>query len=191
MLQVNITPTSYSRAEYLQTTNFSLDIGVRLLDEFEDYFGIRYPMPKLDSIALPDFAAAAMENWGLITYRESVMLYDPGANTKFQRSFTAIVVSHELAHMWFGNLVSPSWWDDLWLNEGFATFLEHFGLDLVEKDWKMMDLINIDVVQYILPIDSLMSSHPLYLNVSQPSEIEELFDDITYYKLVDIIYVKH
>ncbi|KAJ8314846.1 hypothetical protein KUTeg_006996 [Tegillarca granosa] len=182
-----------------------------------------------DNIALPDFAAGAMENWGLVTYRESILLYDPEINTKFQRSYSAMVVSHELAHMvrqqainvsletdaynlfqrmdltsyntevggyslkpaykykWFGNLVSPSWWDDLWLNEGFATFMAYFGMDLVEKDWNMMDLLDLHAVQYILPADSLMSSHPIYVNVSQPSEIMALFDGITYYKGASII----
>ncbi|XP_076118297.1 aminopeptidase N-like [Mytilus galloprovincialis] len=183
----NHTFRTFARKEYIEHTNYSLWVGSRLLDEFEDYFEIEYPLPKLDMIAIPDFSAGAMENWGLVTYRESIMFYHPDISTVSQHIFTAIVVSHELAHMWFGNLISPKWWDDLWLNEGFATFFEYVGVDMVETDWDMMNYMALDCIQYSFDTDSLESSRPIYQQVWTPNDINNIFDVITYYKGASVI----
>lgn len=108
---------------------FALDVAARTLDFFADYFRIAYPLPKMDMVAIPDFAAGAMENWGLVTYRTVYLLFEEGVSAAKSKERIAYVVGHELAHQWFGNLVSPGWWSDLWLNEGFATWAGWLATD--------------------------------------------------------------
>ncbi|KAK3599710.1 hypothetical protein CHS0354_037183 [Potamilus streckersoni] len=183
----NVTYGAWARPAAIQQANYSLDVGVKILEYFEDYFDVEYPLPKQDMIAIPDFSAGAMENWGLITYRETAMLYEEGVSSAGNKQRVAVVVSHELAHQWFGNLVTPSWWDDLWLNEGFASFVEYMGVDHVHPDWKMFEQIVIDDVQDVFNFDGLVSSHPVYVPVSHPDEINEIFDRISYGKGASII----
>ncbi|GFO22826.1 aminopeptidase n, partial [Plakobranchus ocellatus] len=175
------TPETVNQAEY------ALEVGVKVLTYFEDFFNISYPLPKQDMIAIPDFAAGAMENWGLITYRETAMLYEPGVSNEANRERIAIVVSHELAHQWFGDLVSPAWWDDLWLNEGFATFVEYLGVDFMHPDWKIFEIFALSEIQGSFYFDGLASSHPLYVPVGHPDEINEIFDTISYAKGASVI----
>ncbi|KAK3769904.1 hypothetical protein RRG08_048116 [Elysia crispata] len=175
------TPETVNQAEY------SLDVGVKVLTHFEDFFNISYPLKKQDMIAIPDFAAGAMENWGLITYRETAMLYEPGVSNEANRERIAIVVSHELAHQWFGDLVSPAWWDELWLNEGFATFVEYLGVDFVHPEWNIFEIFAQSEIQRAFYFDGLISSHPLYVPVNHPDEINEIFDAISYAKGASII----
>lgn len=136
----------------------------------------------MDMIALPDFNAGAMENWGLITYRETAMLFDEKKTSLINKQRIATVVAHELAHQWFGNLVTPKWWDDLWLNEGFASFVEYLGVDHIEPGWKMLDQFNAEELQVALRLDSLSNSHPISVPVRSPEEINEIFDAISYQK---------
>lgn len=141
----------------------------------------------MDMIALPDFNAGAMENWGLITYRETAMLYDETTSSIGNKLRVAVVVAHELAHQWFGNLVTPRWWDDLWLNEGFASYVEYIGVDFVEPTWRMLDQFVVDEVQNVFSTDSLSSSHQISIPVNNPDEISEIFDHISYAKGASII----
>uniref|UniRef100_A0A1A7ZZL2 Aminopeptidase n=1 Tax=Nothobranchius furzeri TaxID=105023 RepID=A0A1A7ZZL2_NOTFU len=138
-----------------------------------------------NQIALPDFNAGAMENWGLVTYRETALLYDPMLSSTGNKERVTTVIAHELAHMWFGNLVTLHWWNDLWLNEGFASYVEYLGADYAEPTWNIKDDIILYDVQKVLAIDALASSHPLSRKeeeVSKPAEISEMFNSISYNK---------
>ncbi|XP_034944912.1 aminopeptidase Ey isoform X2 [Chelonus insularis] len=177
----------WARHEAINQAQYSLDIGPMILKHYEDFFQIKFPLPKMDMVALPDFAAGAMENWGLITYRETAMLYEKGVSTSGSQQRVATVVAHELAHQWFGNLVTPSWWTDLWLNEGFASYVEYIGVDSVEPDWKILEQFVIQELQNVFTLDALASSHPISVEVRHPDEINEIFDRISYGKGASII----
>ncbi|XP_078360659.1 glutamyl aminopeptidase-like isoform X2 [Oculina patagonica] len=179
--------TFYAPPDQIDQVDYAKDVGVKMLDYMEDYFNIKYPLPKADMIAIPDFAAGAMENWGLITYRETALLYQPGASSESNKKRVASVVSHELAHMWFGNLVTMAWWDDLWLNEGFASFVEYYGVNATEPDWKMLDQFVVADMERAFTLDGLANSHPIKVPVNHPDEINEIFDSISYNKGASII----
>jgi len=179
--QNNVRFRIWSRPDALEQTEYARDIGPRILEFFENYFNVSFPLPKQDMIALPDFGAGAMENWGLITYRETALLYKEGVSAVSNKERIAIVVSHELAHQWFGNLVTPSWWTDLWLNEGFASYVQNLGVEDVHPDWKMAERA-VRTLQGVLHLDALESSHPISIPVKHPDEINEIFDAISYRK---------
>ena len=161
---------------------FALDTSVKLLGYFNDYFGIPYPLPKLDHIAVPDFAAGAMENWGCITYRETALLVDPENSSAGTRQRVAEVVAHEMAHMWFGDLVTMEWWDDLWLNESFASWMGTKSVDWLFPEWEMWtQFVNMDTNR-ALSLDGLKNSHPIEQEVKNPAEVSQLFDAISYSK---------
>ncbi|KAK8180195.1 peptidase family M1-domain-containing protein [Phyllosticta capitalensis] len=161
---------------------FSLDLAARTLDFYEKKFNSPFPLPKMDMVAIPDFSAGAMENWGLVTYRVVDVLFDEktsGASTK-QR--VAEVVQHELAHQWFGNLVTMSFWDGLWLNEGFATWMSWYSCNEFYPEWKVWQGYVTDNLQSALSLDSLRSSHPIEVPVKRADEINQIFDAISYSK---------
>ncbi|MGC8662340.1 MAG: M1 family metallopeptidase [Candidatus Micrarchaeia archaeon] len=149
---------------------------------YEKYFGIKYPLPKLDLIALPDFSAGAMENWGAITFREIDFLIDPKKISLTMKRQVADTVAHEIAHQWFGDLVTMEWWDDLWLNESFATYMSMKAVDSVYKNWHVELDYFIDTVSTAFSADQLKTTHPINVKVDTPAEIESIFDSISYNK---------
>jgi tricorn protease interacting factor F2/3 len=160
----------------------SLDFTKKFLGEYEKYFGIRYPLPKLDMIAIPDFAAGAMENWGAITFREAILLYDTKTSSTRTKQYIAEVISHELAHQWFGNLVTMKWWNDLWLNESFATFMATKIVNKFYPEWDLWDQFLGDAMLNAMSLDALKNSHPINVDVKHPAQIREIFDAISYDK---------
>lgn len=172
-------------------TDFALDVAVKCLDFYNDYFGIPYPLEKCDMIALPDFASGAMENWGCVTYRESCMLVDPNNTSLPAKQYVAMVVAHELAHQWFGNLVTMRWWTDLWLNEGFASWVEYLAVDKIFPEWHMWTQFHADEVARALDLDSLENTHPVEVPIPNPEEIRTIFDNISYAKGASVIHMLH
>ena len=167
--------------------HFALDTSVKLLSFFNEYFDIPYPLEKLDHIAIPDFAAGAMENWGAITYRETALLVDPVNSSAGTRQRVAEVVAHEMAHMWFGDLVTMEWWDDLWLNESFASWMGTKAVDWLFPEWAMWtQFVNMDTNR-ALSLDGLKNSHPIEQEVKDPAEVSQLFDAISYSKGASVI----
>ena len=160
----------------------SLDFTKKFLGEYEKYFGIKYPLPKLDMIAIPDFAAGAMENWGAITFREAILLYDPKTSSTRTKQYIAEVISHEIAHQWFGNLVTMKWWNDLWLNESFATFMATKIVNKFYPEWDLWDQFLDDAMLDAMSLDALKNSHPINVDVKHPAQIREIFDAISYDK---------
>ncbi|MEE8199220.1 MAG: M1 family metallopeptidase, partial [Thermoplasmata archaeon] len=166
---------------------FALENALHILDYFNDYFGISYPLPKLDHFALPDFAAGAMENWGAITYRERILLFDPAESSTITRQFIVDVMAHEIAHMWFGDLVTMEWWDDLWLNESFASWIGTKAVAELYPEWNMWtQFLYLDTAGG-LTLDGLRSSHPIEVPVHNPAEIREIFDAISYNKGASVL----
>ncbi|XP_041081686.1 aminopeptidase Ey-like [Polyodon spathula] len=170
--------------------DYAMNVTGPILKYFESYYNTTYPLPKSDQIALPDFNAGAMENWGLITYRETALLYDPHISSTSNKERIVTVIAHELAHQWFGNLVTVRWWNDLWLNEGFASYVEYLGADYAEPSWNIKDLIVLNDVHRVFAVDALASSHPLSSRedeINTPAEISELFDSISYSKGASVL----
>uniref|UniRef100_A0A7N9AVV1 Aminopeptidase n=1 Tax=Mastacembelus armatus TaxID=205130 RepID=A0A7N9AVV1_9TELE len=164
---------------------YALNVTGPILQFYERYYNAAYPLSKSDQVALPDFNAGAMENWGLVTYRETALLYDPVLSSTGNKERVTSVISHELAHMWFGNLVTLKWWNDLWLNEGFASYVEYLGADYAEPTWNMKDQIVLYDMQKVFAVDALASSHPLSRKedeVNEPAQISEMFNTISYSK---------
>ncbi|XP_076590003.1 aminopeptidase N-like [Chaetodon auriga] len=165
--------------------NYALNVTGPILDFLELYYNISYPLSKSDQIALPDFFFGAMENWGLVTYRETNLLYDPVSSSNRNKETTATIIAHELAHMWFGNLVTLRWWNEVWLNEGFASYVAYLGADYAEPKWNVKDLIVLDDIHRVFAVDALTSSHPLSSredSIILPDQITEQFDAISYSK---------
>ncbi|GCC30568.1 hypothetical protein chiPu_0009019 [Chiloscyllium punctatum] len=171
----------YSVPDKINQTSFALDAAVRLLDFYEDYFNISYPLPKQDLAAIPDFQAGAMENWGLTTYRESALLYNPVTSSASDKLGITMIIAHELAHQWFGNLVTMEWWNDLWLNEGFAKFMEIISVNITHPELQVREFF-LSKCFSAMEVDSFNSSHPVSTPVENPAQIQEMFDDVSYEK---------
>ncbi|XP_029948845.1 aminopeptidase N-like [Salarias fasciatus] len=170
--------------------DYALSVTGPILQFFERYYNTTYPLSKSDQIALPDFSNGAMENWGLVTYRETALLFDPVLSSTGNKERVTTVISHELAHMWFGNLVTLKWWNDLWLNEGFASYVEYLGADYAEPTWNIKDQIILYDVHRVFAVDALASSHPLSRRedeVNDPAQISEMFNTISYSKGAAVI----
>ena len=162
-------------------TQFGLEVGAFCLRWFQEYYDIEYPSDKVDLVGLPDFAAGAMENLGCITFRESLLLIDPDRSTQHERQLVADVVAHELAHMWFGDLVTMNWWNGIWLNEAFATFMEIAACDAFAPEWERWTSFGLER-SVAFEVDSLASTRSVEFEVRSPAEADGMFDVLTYQK---------
>uniref|UniRef100_A0A182N6L7 glutamyl aminopeptidase n=1 Tax=Anopheles dirus TaxID=7168 RepID=A0A182N6L7_9DIPT len=167
--------------------DFALNTALTIIRYYVKYFGIAYPLPKLDMAAIPDFVSGAMETWGLVTYRETSILYNKETSSTANKQRVAGVIAHELAHMWFGNLVTMKWWNELWLNEGFASYIEYKGMHEAYPDWGIEEQFVIDDLHGVLTLDATLGSHPIVMSVENPNQITEIFDTITYSKGASVI----
>jgi puromycin-sensitive aminopeptidase len=165
---------------------FAVDIGKASLEHFSAYYGIAYPGDKLDLIAIPDFASGAMENLGAITFRETALLVDADRATRTELERVADVVSHENAHMWFGDLVTMKWWNGLWLNEAFATFMEMLAVDAWKPEWRRWDSFTVSRAA-AMQVDGLKSTRPIEFPVERPEEAAGMFDILTYEKGASVL----
>ncbi len=189
--KAGVTVRTYATPANVKYTDFALDVAVKCLDFYNDYFGIPYPLEKCDMIALPDFASGAMENWSCITYREQCMLVDPKNTSLPTKQYVAMVVAHELAHQWFGNLVTMRWWTDLWLNEGFASWIEYMAVDHIFPEWQMWTQFSVDEQHRAFKLDALEHTHPIEVPIKHPDEIRSIFDTISYSKGASVIHMLH
>lgn len=161
---------------------FAVEYAAKTLTYFESVFGLEVPLEKIDLIGIPDFAIGAMENWGLITFRDAALLYDPDTCSLSQKQHCAEIVMHELAHQWFGNLVTMDWWEGLWLKEGFATWMSFLAMDHFFPSWNIWEGFYTSNVVRALDLDCLRSSHPIEVNVRTAKELPQIFDAISYSK---------
>ncbi len=176
LVRVFVTPGKKHQAK------FALDCAIKMLEFYNKYFNIPYPLPVLDLIAIPDFASGAMENWGAVTYRESALLVDPEHSSASNKQWVALVIAHELAHQWFGNLVTMEWWTHLWLNEGFASYIEYLAVDHMFPQWDIWTQFAYADLGVALKLDALNTTHPIEIEVYHPDEIGEIFDEVSYSK---------
>ncbi|HEY4499652.1 MAG TPA: M1 family metallopeptidase [Candidatus Paceibacterota bacterium] len=167
--------------------HFALEVAIKTLSFFNEYFAIPYPLPVLDLIAIPDFSSGAMENWGAITYREAALLVDPEHSSAHTKQWVALVIAHELAHQWFGNLVTMEWWTHLWLNEGFASYIEYLAVDHLFPEWDIWTQFVTADLGSALRLDALQNTHPIEIAVHHPNEIDEIFDAVSYSKGASVI----
>ncbi|TPR47271.1 peptidase, partial [Apilactobacillus micheneri] len=153
----------------------------RAIEFYEDFYQTPYPLPHSWQLALPDFSAGAMENWGLVTYREALLLIDPDNTSLSTKQLVATVVTHELAHQWFGDLVTMKWWDDLWLNESFANMMEYVSVDALEPDWHIWETFQTSEAPAALQRDAIDGVQSVHVQVNHPAEIDALFDPAIVY----------
>ncbi|XP_028172981.1 glutamyl aminopeptidase-like isoform X2 [Ostrinia furnacalis] len=173
---------SFAQKNQMHKIDFAQDIGRRATEFYVKYYEVPFPLPKLDMIAIPDYVSGATEHWGLITYRETSFLVDDSTASSKNKISVANTIAHELAHMWFGNLVTMKWWDDLWLNEGFASYMQVKALNAIEPSWTMLDQFLTKTLHSVLVTDAKLSSHPIVQTVSTPDQITAIFDAISYNK---------
>ncbi|MDY2530237.1 M1 family metallopeptidase [Weissella confusa] len=177
-VEVGVFATKAHKANEL---DFALDIAKRSIEFYEDFYQTPYTLPHSWQLALPDFSAGAMENWGLVTYREAYLTLDPDNTPLRQKQVVATVIAHELAHQWFGDLVTMKWWDDLWLNESFANMMEYVAIDAIEPDWHIWELFQTDDVSAALNRDATDGVQSVHVQVEDPAEIDALFDGAIVY----------
>ncbi|MCM2303445.1 MAG: ERAP1-like C-terminal domain-containing protein [Elusimicrobia bacterium] len=173
--------TVWAAPDQIAQADFALDAGENALKYLNSYFGLPYMLPKLDMVAAPDFASGAMENWGAILYRDASLLIDPKLSSDAAKRRVAEVVSHEIVHQWFGNLVTMGWWNDLWLNEAFATWLAYKVVDSWKPAWKVWDEFD-QGKRSPLSIDALPGTRPVRSDAATPAEIQAMFDPMSYQK---------
>ena len=170
-----------TKAHQAKELDFALDIAKRAIEFYEDFYQTPYPLPHSWQLALPDFSAGAMENWGLVTYREAYLLLDPDNTSLDMKQLVATVITHELAHQWFGDLVTMKWWDDLWLNESFANMMEYVSVAALQPDWKIWELFQTSEAPMALQRDATDGVQPVHVDVNNPAEIDSIFDPAIVY----------
>ncbi len=180
-VRVYVTPGKKHQAK------FALEVAVKIMSFYDEYFGIAYPLPTMDLVAIPDFANGAMENWGAVTYRESALLFDEEHSSLHTKQWVALIIAHELAHQWFGNLVTMKWWTHLWLNEGFASFMEYVAVDKIFPEWNIWTQFVYTEQARGLSLDGLTNTHAIEIPVNHPGEISEIFDAVSYSKGASVI----
>lgn len=177
----------YTTKGHIEEAVFASSIAPKIVDYFLRIFETKYPLPKLDLLAVHAFSHNAMENWGLITYRSTALLFSEATSDPLYRQKVAYVVAHELAHQWFGNLVTMKWWDELWLNEGFATWVGFAAVDYLFPEWDIFSGFVLDLVQLALNLDGLRNSHPIEVPIADALDIDQVFDAISYQKGSSVI----
>lgn len=177
-IEVGVFATKAHRAKDL---DFALDIAKRSIEFFEDFYQTPYPLKHSYQVALPDFSAGAMENWGLVTYREAYLLVDPENTSLSTKQVVANVIAHELAHQWFGDLVTMKWWDDLWLNESFANMMEYVAIDALQPDYKIWESFQTSEAPAALGRDATAGVQSVHVMVNDPREIDAIFDSAIVY----------
>lgn len=177
-VQIGVFATKAHKAKEL---DFALDIAKRSIEFYEDFYQTPYPLPHSWQLALPDFSAGAMENWGLVTYREAYLLLDPDNSSLRSKQLVATVIAHELAHQWFGDLVTMKWWDNLWLNESFANMMEYVAVDALQPDWKIWELFQTSEAPSALQRDATDGVQSVHVQVEDPAEIDSIFDSAIVY----------
>lgn len=187
----NILTKIYTPKGKSQLGNYALDVAIKVLPFYKEYFKISYPLPKIDLISVMDFAFGGMENWGLIIAREMCLLVDMENTSTTRKQRIALLVSHEIAHQWFGNLVTMKWWDDLWLNEGYASFVEFLCVNHLFPEYDIWTQFVTNTYIPALELDALKNTHPIQVPINHPSEIDEIFDAISYNKAASIIRMLH
>uniref|UniRef100_A0A1I8JHD6 Aminopeptidase n=1 Tax=Macrostomum lignano TaxID=282301 RepID=A0A1I8JHD6_9PLAT len=187
----NVRLRVYTPSGRREQGRFALDVARKTLPFYKDFFSVAYPLPKLDLVAVPDLAFGAMENWGLVTYRETALLVDTDNSSAATKERVALIVGHELAHQWFGNLVTMQWWTHLWLNEGFASWIQYLCVDQCYPEFDIWTRFVKSDLSRALVLDALDSSHPIEVPIGSPCEIDEIFDAISYCKGASVIRMLH
>ncbi|GAB7354847.1 hypothetical protein MBLNU459_g5224t3 [Dothideomycetes sp. NU459] len=183
----NLPVRVYTTKGLKEQGKLALESAHQIVDYFSEIFRIDYPLPKVDLLAVHEFSHGAMENWGLITYRTTAVLFDENASDQKYKNRVVYVVAHELAHQWFGNLVTMDWWNELWLNEGFATWVGWYAVDHLHPDWNVWGQFVTDSMQTAFKLDSLRTSHPIEVPVRNALEVDQIFDHISYLKGSSVI----
>ena len=161
-----------TKAHQPKELDFALGIAKQAIEFYEKFYQTPYPLPHSWQLALPDFSAGAMENWGLVTYREAYLLLAPDNTSLVMKRLVATVITHELAHQWFGDLVTMKWWDDLWLNESFANMMEYVAVDAIHPEWKIWELFQTSEAPMALQRDATDGVQPVPVQVNNPAEID-------------------
>lgn len=170
-----------TKAHKPKELDFALDIAKRAIEFYEEFYQTKYPLPQSLQLALPDFSAGAMENWGLVTYREAYLLLDPDNTSLEMKKLVATVITHELAHQWFGDLVTMKWWDNLWLNESFANMMEYLSMDNLEPDWHIWEMFQTSEAPQALTRDATDGVQPIQMEINDPADIDSAFDGAIVY----------
>lgn len=170
-----------TKAHKPKELDFALDVAKNAIEFYEEFYQTKYPLPQSLQLALPDFSAGAMENWGLVTYREAYLLLDPDNTSLEMKKLVATVITHELAHQWFGDLVTMKWWDNLWLNESFANMMEYLSVDGLEPDWHIWEMFQTSEAPAALTRDATDGVQPIQIEINDPADIDSAFDSAIVY----------